>query len=398
MPPSFNMFAACQPGLEPLLASELGGLGAEPLVLPGGVAFVGDLRMAMRACLWLGTASHVSLRVAEFRCRALGELERKAVELPWRTWLKREVALEVRATSRASRVYHAGAITQRIENAIAMGFGTKPDSMDFATKPNATGLATKPPAVANADAAVARIHVRFMHDVCTISLDTMSTPLHRRGYRLEGAKAPLREDLAHALVLASGWACDEALLDPFCGSGTIAIEAAALARGLAPGRLRPAPLEHLALFDAKAWREAATETHPVHAPAISSSDRDEGAIAAARANAERAGVADAISFVHAAVTKNPWLEQPASAPKQGTLVTNPPFGRRISEAPKLDTLYQTLGHRAARLGASWRVAILAHDVRLARRTGLPLKVAFASKHGGLSVSAMTGAAATASSD
>jgi putative N6-adenine-specific DNA methylase len=101
--------------------------------------------------------------------------------------------------------------------------------------------------------------------------------------------------------------------------------------------------------------------------------------------------------VRAAITKSPWLEQPATAPERGVLVTNPPFGRRISEARKLETLYQAFGHRAARLGAGWRVAILAHDVRLARRTGLDLDVAFTTKHGGLGVSALTGPAAPAAS-
>jgi putative N6-adenine-specific DNA methylase len=119
MPPSFELFAACAPGLEPLLSAELAALGFEPRSSAGGVAFAGDARAAMRACLWLGTASHVLLRVIEFRCRALGELERKAAELPWRDWLKRGVPLEVRATSRASRVYHTGAIAERIESAIA---------------------------------------------------------------------------------------------------------------------------------------------------------------------------------------------------------------------------------------------------------------------------------------
>jgi putative N6-adenine-specific DNA methylase len=178
------------------------------------------------------------------------------------------------------------------------------------------------------------------------------------------------------------------LLDPFCGSGTIAIEAAGLARGLAPGRLRSPALEHLACFDAEAWRAASAQTRAPHPAAISASDRDAGAIAAARANAQRAGVADAIAFVHAAVTKSPWLADPQSAPPRGALVTNPPFGRRISEAKKLETLYHALGQRAARLGSGWRIALLAHDARLARRTGLALEVAFATKHGGLQVRAL----------
>jgi putative N6-adenine-specific DNA methylase len=375
MPQSFALFAACQPGLEPLLAREIESVGAEAREVPGGVEFSGDVALAMRAARWLGTASHLMLRVAEFRSRAPGELERKAAEIAWRDWLRADVPLAIRATSRASRVFHTGLIAERMRAAIARSLGAEP------------------PSPTTADAPAARLQVRFHRDVCTISLEATSTPLHRRGYRLAGAKAPLREDLAHALVLASGWAPDAALLDPFCGSGTIAIEAAALARGLAPGRLRAPALEHLALFDASAWRKVAAETRAAHAPQISASDRDEGAIAAARANAERAGVADAIAFARAAITKNAWLAEPGAAPERGVLVTNPPFGHRVSASSKLETLYQALGHRAARLGAGWRVAILAHDARLARRTGLALDVAFATKHGGLNVSALVGAAA-----
>ncbi|MEO6596341.1 MAG: class I SAM-dependent RNA methyltransferase, partial [Planctomycetota bacterium] len=272
MSPTFALFAACQPGLEPLLARELGALGAESKPLAGGVAFTGDVVLAMRCCLWLGTASHVLLRLAAFPCRALGELQRKAAQLPWSDWLRPQIPVDVRAAARGSRVFHTGAIVERLEHAIGTAFGKPP----------------RAPAATDTD--VARVQVRFHGDVCTISLDLTSTPLHRRGYRLESAKAPLREDLAHAFVLASEWTPAMALLDPFCGSGTIAIEAAVLARGLAPGRLRPPAMHHLALFDASAWLEltSAGSTSNKNLPQIAASDRDAGAIEAARHNAERA--------------------------------------------------------------------------------------------------------------
>lgn len=377
MPPTFELFAACQPGLEPLLAAELQLLGIEATQLPGGASFRGGAATAQRCGLWLGTASHVLLRLAQFPCRALGELQRKAVDLPWRSWLRPQVPLQVRATTRGSRIYHTGAAEERIENAITAVFG-------------------RPLPVAHADDdLVARVHVRFRFDVCTLSLDATGTPLHRRGYRLDGRKAPLREDLAHALLLAGGFQDGLALLDPFCGSGTIAIEAAGLAAGLAPGRLRPPPLQHLALFDADAW-----QTNLVAPPArrpkapIVGSDRDEGACGAAKANAERAGVAAWVDFQHAALAAQPWLQEHA-APPQGLLASNPPFGVRVGRGPDLRALYQTLGNRATRLGEGWRVALLAHDPRLVRRTGLPLQAAFSSKHGGLPVTALIGRAVAA---
>jgi putative N6-adenine-specific DNA methylase len=373
MPASLELFAACQPGVEPFLIDELKALGATPQANRGGVAFTGDMKLLLRCGLWLGTASHLLVRIATFRCRALGELERKAAELPWRDWLRAAVPLAVQATTRGSRVYHTGAAAERIENAIPRALGRTPPSA--------------PP---DADA-VARVHVRFRDDVCTVSLDATSTPLHRRGYRLDGRKAPLREDLAHALVLASGWQPGQALLDPFCGSGTILVEAAAIARGLAPGRLRPPPLQHLACFPSELWQEVLGERRPATPSLLAGGDRDAGAVAATHANAERAGVAGDLVLHEGAFTSQPWL-QPDAAPATGVLVTNPPFGVRVPKADDLLPLYQTLGHRAQRLGSGWRIAILAHDVRLARRTCLPLRAAFTTKHGGLSVSALVGLA------
>lgn len=367
---TFEAFATCKPDLEPLVAAELAALGAAPRPTAGGVAFEADRVMIMRAGLRLGCASHVLLRLAEFPCRALGELERKSAKLAWANWLRADVPFTVRATTRASRVYHTGAIAERIANTITGSVDTRPASNESADD-------------------VARLTVRFRNDVCTISLDTTTTPLHRRGYRLASAKAPLREDLAHALVLTSGFGSELALFDPFCGSGTIAIEAAGIARGLAPGRLRPPPMQHLALFDESDWSTAAqpTDARDRLAP-IAANDRDAGAIEMARANAERAGVADDIDWHCGAFTAHPWM-QPENAPARGVVVTNPPFGKRVADANKLLHLYQSLGHRVTKLGPHWQATLLAHELRLARRTALDLTAAFTTRHGGLAVTALT---------
>jgi len=386
MQSSFPAFAACQPGLEPILAAELTALGLQPRIVGGGVAFTASVPELMRCALWLGSASHVRLRLVEFPCRALGELQRKAATLPWRAWLRTDIPVVVRASSAASRVYHTGAIEERLQQGLTAAFGRAP-------LVPAAGATTK-----------AELAVRFHRDVCTISLDATTTPLHRRGYRLEGAKAPLREDIAHALAraggLPDGWPADAGVLDPFCGSGTLAIEAAGLRLGLAPGRLRPPPLQHTALFAAADW--AAVQRQPAPWPVaatcgpILAGDRDAGAVEAARHNAERAGVGQAIVFQNVAFTAQAWLADPATAPAQGLLLTNPPFGHRI-RGGDLRPLYQTLGQRSARLGPGWRVAMLAEDVRLARRTGMPLRAAFTTRHGGKAVTGLCGSlVATAS--
>lgn len=370
MTDTLALFASCQPGLEPFLIEELSRQYVNAEAVPGGATFTGNMQTVMRACLWLGTASHVRIRLAQFRCRALGELQRKAAELPWEHWLSSRVPVALTSRSRRSRVYHTGGISERIYNAIGGSLG-------------------RPPVLArDEDETVAGIAARFEEDVCTISLDATTTPLHRRGYRLDGRKAPLREDIAHALVLASNWSPDTAMLDPFCGSGTIAIEAAGLAMGLAPGRLRPPAMQQTARFDIDAWQEVleeGTRRDPV-AP-IAASDRDEGAVEATRQNAERAGVEQAIQCDAHALAAQPWLEG-RDAPAIGTVITNPPYGLRIQNSSNLLPLYQTIGHRLKSLGEGWNAMILAHDMRLARRTGLPLAPAFTTKHGGLSVTAM----------
>ncbi len=371
MPPSSAAFAACLPGLEPLLATELRELGADPQPAPGGAHFTADLELLQRCGLWLGTASHVLLRLADFRCRALGELERKTATMPWQQWLRRDVAAQVTATARRSRLFHTGAITERVERSIHNVLGDLP-----ALAPDS-------------DAPVARIAVRFEDDHCTISLDTSVTPLHRRGYRLASGKAPLREDIAHALVLAAQVPSGAAVLDPFCGSGTIAIEAAALLHGLPPGRLRPPPLQHLAMFDAATWaRVAAARPEVNDPPRVAAGDRDAGVIESARANAERAGLADAIEFTCAALRAQPWLRDPATAPAIGRIVTNPPYGLRVSAGRSLLPLYQTFGNCVSALGAGWSATLLAHDPRLARRSGLPLQAVFTTRHGGVAVTAL----------
>lgn len=378
MTDTLDLFAACQPGLEPFLIEELSRQYVNAQAVPGGATFTGNMQTVMRACLWLGTASHVRIRLAQFRCRALGELQRKAAELPWGHWLSNRVPVALTARSRRSRVYHTGGISERIYNAISGSLG-------------------KPPMLArDEDETVACVTARFEEDVCTISLDATTTPLHRRGYRLDGRKAPLREDIAHALVLASNWSPDTALLDPFCGSGTIAIEAAGLAMGLAPGRLRPPAMQQTACFDIDAW-QAVLEECSSREPAapIAASDRDQGAVEATRQNAERAGVQQAIQCNVHALAAQPWLEG-RDAPTIGTLITNPPYGVRIQNSNNLLPLYQTLGHRIKSLGDGWKAMMLAHDMRLARRTSLNLAPAFTTKHGGLSVTAMGSAAADTS--
>jgi putative N6-adenine-specific DNA methylase len=228
--------------------------------------------------------------------------------------------------------------------------------------------------------------------VCTISVDAAGAALHRRGYRQALAKAPLRETLAAAMLLGAEWNGSTALCDPFCGSGTIAIEAALLARGVPPGLHRSFAAERWPSADASLWREvrsrAASVVGDALLPPIVGSDRDAGAVEAARANAERAGVGGDIEFAIASVSA---VHAPAAA---GLLVTNPPYGVRTGDTATLRNLHARFGAVARREFAGWRAAVLSADRTrghvLERQLGLRLAPAWRSVNGGIPVRLLVG--------
>jgi putative N6-adenine-specific DNA methylase len=224
------------------------------------------------------------------------------------------------------------------------------------------------------------VFVRLVGNRCTISVDSSGELLHRRGYRLATAKAPLRETLAAAMVMASGWDIDAPLIDPFCGAGTIPIEAALMARGHPPGRNRHFAFMDWPTFEAGAWEVLTGEaTGPSRYPTIMASDRDAGAIRVAQSNAERAGVSDCIEFSCGTVSA---LSPPAG---HGWVVTNPPFGVRVGTKKELRNLYAQFGKVLQARCPEWTLAILCDSRALLRHTGLRFDEEIGVIHGGLKV-------------
>ena len=388
-----SLFVACAPGLEELLRAEvlkLLGPRKKCEIVPGGVELTGDERAMMRLNLELSLASSVRLRIGEVTAKRFDAFVRKVSRLPFERYLKPGAELTVRATSRHSRLYHSGAIAERVADAIQIHFGS--------TSGGKAPAEARAPVEATGDEATGDegtatiVHARFVDDVCTLSVDTSGAPLHRRGYRLESALAPLREDLARALVVASAWSGAAPLVDPLCGAGTLVIEAAMMARRLAPGRGRRFAFMDSPLFDAAAFAEICASADARALPALPfalvGSDRDPGAIAAATANAERAGVAADVRFVHASLSDAPehWPELKAGS----ALVSNMPFGQRVSRGKTLVALHQRLGSVVAALPERPAVGLLVADRKLAYVTGLDLHPAFHTKHGGIAVHAMVG--------
>lgn len=371
MPGRLPLYAVTAPGLEIHTAAELTRLGITPTETePGGVAFEGTLDDVARANLWLRTASRVLVRLGSFGARALGELERKTMALPWRNWLPAKTAVTVRVTCRKSRLYHQKAVAERIVAAcggVAVAGGGDPEEAD--------------------EIEGQLIVVRLFRDVCTISLDSSGALLHRRGYRLAVARAPLRETLAAGLLLESGWNPETPLVDPFCGSGTVPIEAALLARRIPPGLARDFSFLRWPGADRRRWDallDAARAAILPRAPAsIIGADRDAGAIAAAAANAERAGVAADITWRQAAVSA---LEPPAGI---GALVSNPPYGMRVSEGRQLRDLFARLGTVVRERLPGWPVTLLLPEAPLERATGLEFGPPLWTRNGGLAVRMLT---------
>jgi putative N6-adenine-specific DNA methylase len=361
-------FAVAGPGLEPLVAAELHALEqlhslAVGETEPGGVSFRTGRAGLYAANLHLRIASRVLVRVGAFHASAFHELERHAARLPWREFVASGRPVAFRVTSRKSRLYHQDAIAQRL--LAAAGGGTAPEG----------------------DAAQEFV-VRFFRDECTVSADASGELLHRRGYRLASAKAPLRETLAAAMLAGSDWNGSAPLVDPMCGSGTIPIEAALLARRIPPGMARRFAFMRWPGFDESAWEQLlrqARERALPRAPApILGSDRDAGAVAASTANAERAGVAGDIEWCRAAISAI------APPPGPGWIVTNPPYGVRVGERRQLRDLYAQLGNVARRCCPGWEVAFLVAHRELERQTGLEPAVRFATENGGIRVRLVQG--------
>ena len=377
-PNQHTAFAVTAPGLEPLCAAELRGLELRATVEDGGVQWDGSIESIARANLWLRTATRVLVRVAEFRATAFYELELHAKRIAWDRFVAAGSSVEFRVTCRKSRLYYSDAVAQRFAQAVErkmpnvrIAKAKAADDDDDATDATDRQLFV----------------VRFLHDVCMVSVDSSGPLLHRRGYRQQVAKAPLRETLAAAVLLGAGWNGDVPLVDPLCGSGTIPIEAARLARLIAPGRDRDFAFLRWPEVDHASWNKLLDDARSGELPSspveIVGADRDAGAIDAARANAQRAGVADDVEFRVQPIS----ALQPAEPP--GLIATNPPYGVRIGESDPLRNLYAQLGNVTRRQRAGWTLALLSADRHLERQTGLRFEERFRTRTGGIPIHLVT---------
>jgi putative N6-adenine-specific DNA methylase len=344
---SQGFFASCPRGLEALLADELRGLGAQNAAsVPGGVAFEGDMRTCYRANLESRLATRVLVRLARAPYRGEQDVYDAALAVRWPEWFSEEHSIRVDVNAIRSPLKSLEFATLRIKDAVCDRFradrGRRPD------------VDTRSPQV--------RIHGFLDRASITLYLDTSGEPLHKRGYRKDAGEAPLKENLAAGIVRLTGWDASEPLLDPMCGSGTLAIEAAMMALAIPPGHARGFGFERLAGFDAKAWKEireaALARAQAPRKLALFARDRYGDELKKARLNLEAAGLAPCVELKQADILDT---SAPAGA---GVLVANPPYGTRLGEDAALAEFYPKLGDTLKKFYAGWRCYLFSADSRL----------------------------------
>ncbi len=326
-------------GLESVVARELKNLGYdETKVENGKVTFIANELAICRTNIWLRSAERVILKIGEFTAATFEELFQQTKALPWEEWIPVDAEFPVEGKSIKSKLFSVSdcqaivkkAIVERLKDIYSVNWFKE------------TGPRYK-------------IEVALLKDVVTLTIDTSGAGLHKRGYRKLAGQAPLKETLAAAMIQLSYWKADRALIDPFCGTGTIPIEAAYIAQNRAPGLTRNFVSETWPNISSKHWEEARLEAEDLfnrdtklH---IYGSDIDPKALELARIHAEDAGIKDRVYFQRLPV------KEVRSRFEYGHLITNPPYGERLGDQKEVQLLYQELGEAFARL-ETWSLHVI----------------------------------------
>ena len=359
-----TLFATCPKGLEYLLRDELRALGADDArEALAGAHFSGPLELAYRACLWSRLASRVLLQLAEFDAPDADALYAGAQAIDWSPHLAPGGTFAIDAVGGGGALRHTQFIALRTKDAIVDQFrersGERPD------------VDVERPSI--------RINVRVHKGRASVALDLAGQPLHRRGWRQGTGEAPLKENLACAMLMRAGWpaiaADGGALVDPMCGAGTLLVEGALMAADVAPGLRRDywgflgwrghdAPAWQALLDEAQA--RATTGLRALQ-PVYFGYDHDAAVLQEAKRNAQAAGVA---GFIHLARQSAEHLRRPAGVERPGLVISNPPYGERLGERAALGTVYRAFGARLREEFIGWRAAVIVADDELGHALGL----------------------------
>lgn len=338
---TFDLLVPCHFGLEAVLKREIYDLGYEiTKVEDGRVTFEGDEEAICRANIFLRTAERVMIQVGRFKATTFEELFQGIKNLPWEEYIPEDGKFWVKkASSINSKLFSPSDIQSIAKKAMVERMKQKYHKEWF-----------------KEDGASYPVRIFLLKDEVTVALDTSGDSLHKRGYRTMTSKAPLTETLAASLIMLTPWRKDRILVDPFCGSGTLPIEAAMIAANIAPGMNRDFTAEEWTnMIDRKLWYECVKEAEDMIDTTvkvdIQGYDIDGDVIKAARENAKRAGVEHMIHFQQRAVAD---LSHPK---KYGFIITNPPYGERLEDKADLPALYTQIGQAYQRLD-SWSMFLI----------------------------------------
>ncbi|WP_088011404.1 THUMP domain-containing class I SAM-dependent RNA methyltransferase [Gottfriedia acidiceleris] len=337
----YTLIATAAMGIEALVAREIKSLGFEDVVVENGrVLFKADEDGIVKANLWLRTADRVKLRVGEFKATSFDELFEKTKALPWHMFIPRNGQFPVTGKSHKSKLFSVSDCQAIVKKAIV-------DKLK--TIQNVQGMLIE-------DGPLFRVEVSILKDIVTLTIDTTGREgLHKRGYRVDQGEAPLKETLAASLVLLTNWNADLPFVDPFCGSGTIPIEAALIGQNIAPGSFRSFASEDWHWIGKKRWNEARQEAEDLanydQKLEIIGSDIDHRMINVSKANADEVGLSDSIAF------KQMQVKDFTTKSEYGYVVTNPPYGERLNDRPYVEKLYSDMGNVFTKLD-TWSVYVL----------------------------------------
>ena len=366
-------YAVTTPGVEDFCRQELIGLGHDSSGLAmdaGGVGFVGRLVDCQRANLHLRTATRILMRIADFSATNLRRLKKKAGDIAWELFLPTGDLPDVKVSSHRSRLYHTGAIARSIQDSITR-------RLDRAGRPPSPVYPQT-------------LFVRAVEDRFTLSLDSSGAPLYQRGLKVGPARAPIRETLAAGTLMAAGYDPRRPLVDPLCGSGTFSLEAAMIAKQMAPGLQREFAFMGWPAFPEGQWGfirgKAKSKVKDLMHPLIFASDIDAGACERLAGMIVGNGLSDAVR-----VLRQDFFQCGAEHYGGGTglVVINPPYGIRIGSAKKADALFRAIGRHLARRFKGWTVALIAHRPELARSLPFPAR-RLPLLHGGLKLTLVLG--------
>ena len=342
-----KFFASCPRGLEALLADDLYAAGVKDLKpIPGGVHFAADWPACYAANLHSRIATRILWRVAHGTYAKEDDIYKLALDCPWPKWMSAEQTIRVDVTAVKSPLKSLEFITLRIKDAICDRFRS-----DTGQRPN---VDTREPQV--------RMHAFITADECTLYIDTSGAPLYQRGLRQKTVDAPLKENVAAGILRLSGWQPGTPLIDPMCGSGTFLVEAAQMARNIAPGAGRDFGFQRLKNFRLDEWKELLDSAMDAEKPAakaqIFGSDISPVSVRAALANLDRAGLLPAVTLSTGDLLS---IQAPAAS---GIMVANPPYGERLSEQDELAAFYPQLGSALKRNFSGWNCYLLTADLRM----------------------------------